>query len=67
MEVAHRKQVGFAVFEPLGLGQRATLGTVAIAAGVVSRLLIAAAVTLLQVPAERCGATGLDGAHDFQL
>src|SRR6185295_8078512 len=58
MEVAYGEQVGFAVFEPLGLGQRATLGTVAVAAGVVSRLPIAAGVTLLEVPTECGGAAG---------
>lgn len=38
-----------------------------IAAGVIGRPLIAAAVTLFEVAAERLGATTLHGLHDFEM
>ena len=49
MEILDRQQLGLEVLEPLGTSQRLTFGTKTISPGVVSRALVAAGVTLLQM------------------
>ncbi len=69
VKVRDRQEVGFARGEPPFLGERLTLRTMAIAAGVVRDAYGAAAVTRLPVPAERGSAAALDRAerHDLDL
>jgi hypothetical protein len=50
-------------FDPACLGQRLALGTVAVPAGVVRRLLVATGHTTVQMPPERSGAAAHDVAH----
>jgi hypothetical protein len=61
------QQFSLPVFEPLRAGERLALGTMAIATRVVGDPLMAARVALLDMTAERGGATQLDGAHRAPL
>lgn len=54
MEVAHIQQVCFPCVNPAFLGERLAFGAVAIAAGVVGRLGIAALGASVQVPTKSC-------------
>jgi hypothetical protein len=56
-----------AIFQPLRAHQGLTLRAVPISATVEGNALVTAAVTLLDMSAERGGATPLDGAHDAAL
>jgi hypothetical protein len=53
--------------EPLCLGQRLSLGAVAIPARVVGDTLIAAIVTLFNMAAKHIGAADFDGSHSSEL
>jgi len=56
MEVSYGQKLRGLLIKPLGLGQRLAFGTVAVTAGVISRVLKAASVALLKVPpALGCG------------
>ena len=66
-EVRHSEEFGSSVLKPLGTGQRLALWAVAIAAGVVGDALVAAAIALLDMAAESCRATLLDGCHHATL
>ncbi len=65
--VSDRQQLLLSVLEPLGFGKRLTLGTVAIAAGVIHRHAMAAVRALVQMPAKRGGPTLSDGSHHSAL
>jgi len=67
MEIAHRQKLGTLLLKPLGLGQRLAFGTVAVTAGIITRVLKAAPVALLEMPAQFSRATGLNGPHDLLL
>ena len=67
VEILGGQQVRPTSFEPLGARQRLTGRTVAIATRVVPDAPMAAAVTLLDVTAERSGAALLDGRHHAAL
>ena len=66
-EIGHRQQLGLAIGQPLGSGRALTLGTVAVATGIVGDADLAAALTLLDVAAQSGGAAGFDGSHDTPL
>jgi hypothetical protein len=67
MEVRHGQQLGPAVLEPLCAGERLALGAVSVTTRVVRDGLMAAAVTPLDVTAERGGAAAFDRAHGTPL
>ena len=67
VEVGHGEEFGSSVVKPLGTRQRLALWAVAIAARVVADALVAAGIALLDMAAERCGATLLDRRHDATL
>ena len=67
MKIAHRQKLGTLLLKPLGLGQGLALGTVAVAAGVVARVLKAARVALLEMPSQFSRATDLNGPHDLSV
>ena len=67
VEVLGGQQVRAAPFKPLGARQRLAGRTVAVAARVVPDAPMAAAVTLLDVTAERGGAALHDGRHHTTL
>ena len=67
VEIGRGQQFGSAVFEPLGAGQRLALRAMAIAAGVVPDALVAAGVTLFDVPAKRRRPAPHDRGHDTAL
>lgn len=62
-EVDHGPSLRLASLDPAGLGQRLTRGARAVAAGVVSRALVAASgmVARLEMAAQRGGAAPQDG------
>src|SRR6202040_2567754 len=60
VEIFDGEQLGFPVLDPFGGGGGLALGAVAVAAGVIGDLAVAAAVTLLDMSAEGGGATGGD-------
>ena len=65
--VAHRQQFLLAGAQPLLAGVGLALRTVAISAGVVRDGLMAAANTLIAMPAERGRAAAFDGAEHLEL
>lgn len=67
VEIVDGNEVGLTVFQPLRAHQGLTLRTVPIAATIERDALMTAGVTLLDVSAERGGATALDRAHDTAL
>jgi hypothetical protein len=67
MEIGHGQKVGETCFDPTPLGQRLTLGTMAVATGVVSDALIAARVALLEVTTQHTGATDFNSTHHAPL
>jgi hypothetical protein len=67
MEILHREQLRLAVFEPLRARQRLALGTMAVAAGIISDTLVTTGVTPFQVAAQGCAAAAFDSAHRAAL
>ena len=67
MEVSYGQKLRGLLLKPLGLGQRLALGTVAVTAGVISRVLKAATVALLEMPSHLSGAADLDGPHHLEM
>src|SRR5438067_2324696 len=67
MKVGHRQQIGQPRFQPLGLGQRLALGTVAIATRVVRDALPTTGVTPVEMTAEHAGAARFNSAHHAPL
>ncbi len=67
VEVRHGQQVGLAVAEPLRAGERLTLRTVPVTAGVIGDALMTAGVALFDVATQHCGTTLLDRTHDATL
>jgi len=65
--VGNGKQLGHARLEPLGLGERLALGTMAVAAGVVGDPLGAALIAHVDVPAQEGSPADFDGAHGTML
>jgi hypothetical protein len=63
VKVVRRQEAGEALLDPLCLAQALALGTVTVATGVVGRTLVPAGVAHVHVPAQRSGATRLDGVH----
>ena len=55
------------ILQPLRARQRLALRAVPVAAAVERDALVAAGITLLDMPAQRRGAAALDGAHHAQL
>src|SRR5262245_14618593 len=53
--------------QPLGFGQRLAFRTVAVTAGVISRVLKAASVALFEMTSQLLGATDLNGPHDLSV
>ena len=66
VEVGHRQELGDARLAPALGGHPLASRAVAVATGVVERMLAPAAVTGVDVPAEQSGAARLDGAHDLE-
>ena len=66
MEVGHRQDVGGARLAPAVGGETLARGAVAIAAGVVQRMLAPAPFASVHVPAEHGGPARLDRAHDLE-
>jgi hypothetical protein len=67
VEIRHRKQVGAAIGDPLGARQALALRAVPVATAIVGDANEATVIALLDMAAERCGATDLDGGHDAAL
>jgi len=67
MEVLDRQQLQLPCLHPGGALRAAALGAFAIAAGVVTDRLVSAVIAAVQVPAERLGATELDGPQRLRL
>ena len=67
VEILDGQQLGFAGLHPVRGGGGLALGAVAVAAGVVGDLLVAAAVALLDVPAQCGGPAGGDVAQGAAL
>jgi hypothetical protein len=65
VEVTAGQQFGFAVIEPFFLRQRLAFRAMPIAAGVVSNLLKATLVTLLNMSAKSGGSTYFNMVHDL--
>ena len=65
MEVSHRQKLSGLLLKPLGLGQRLALGAVAVTAGVISRVLKATSVALLEMTSQLLSAADRNGAHDL--
>ena len=61
MKIMSLENFGLSFFDPLGTSERLALWTVAVAAAVVARPLVTTAVAALQVTAESCRSTHLDG------
>lgn len=67
VEVGNRQQLGLARFQPRLRRPPLALGTVPIAAGVISDARVRTVLAALDMPAERRGATDLDRRHDAPL
>jgi len=67
MEVSHRQKLRGLFLQPLGFGQRLAFRTVAVTAGVISRVLKAASVALLEMTSQLLGAADRNGPHHFLL
>jgi hypothetical protein len=67
MKILDRQQVGPPLIEPRRLGEALALRAVSIPARIVADAAVAAFVTLLHMPAQRCGAAHFDGPHYPQL
>ena len=65
--VRHRQQLCLAVGQPFPCRRPLALRAMPVAAGVVGDDGVRAVFTTLDVPAERCRATALDGRHHLQL
>ena len=67
MIVGDRQQLGLSFGEPLPRRRALAFGAVAVAAGVVGDLDMAAVVAARDMTAERCGAAGRYRRHDLEL
>jgi hypothetical protein len=67
MKVRHRQQLGLPIREPFCPGQSLALGTVTVAARVVSDARCATIITLLDMAPEHRHPARRDGAHDASL
>src|SRR5512139_3118634 len=67
VEVLHRQEVLCSCLYPLLLAEGLALGAVAVPAGVVGDLDMAAVLAPVLVPAKSCRPAGLDGAHGAQV
>jgi hypothetical protein len=67
VEILARQKFGLTFFQPLGPGERLALGTMPIAAGIISVAFVSALVTLLQVPPQGGGAASFDGTEHTLL
>ena len=67
MEIPHRQKLRGLLLQPLGFGQRLAFRTVAVTAGVISRVLKAASVALFEMTSQLLGATDLHGPHDLSV
>jgi len=68
VEVMGGKEPFEPLLDPLDLAQSLALGTVAVAAGVVGDVKVAASVLAhIHMPTESLGSTLLDGLHDLEL
>src|SRR5262247_1376885 len=67
MEIPHRQKLTGLFVQPLGFGQRLAFRTVAVTAGVISRVLKAASVALFEMTSQLLGATDLNGPHDLSV
>ena len=67
VEVAHRQHFGLSLGDPAVAGRGLTLGTVAIAAGVIGDGLMPALGALVAMAAQSGGAATLDGAQHFDM
>ena len=67
MEVGNRQQLRLACHKPRFRCPPLALGTVAIAAGVISNARVRTVLAALDMPAERRGAADLDSRHDAPL
>ena len=67
VEVFHRKDVPFAVFQPLFFGQRLTLGTVSVPAGIIGIAFIFAAATSFNMTAKIRRAAPFYQTHDLKM
>ena len=67
VEIGSRQQLGFAVLQPSSGGGGLTLGTMAVAAGIIGDARVRAVLAALDMTAERGGAAMFDRRHDLQL
>ena len=67
VEVLGVEELGAAILQPLGAGQRLALRAVPIPAAVVGDALVAALIALLDMAAQRRRAAALDRGHDAAL
>jgi hypothetical protein len=63
----NRQQLGFTVGEPLLRRRALALGAMPVAAGVVGAARVRTLLAALNVSAEDCRASALDGRHDLEL
>ena len=67
MVIFHRQQLGLSRLQPVLGGGALAFGAMAVAAGIVGDVAMAALAAGRDVAAEGGGAAGLDGRHDLQL
>ena len=67
VEVGHGQEIGFSLRQPVPRGGALTLRAVAVAAGVVGDLAVAAVLTSRDVAAERRGPAAHDRRHHLEL
>ena len=67
VEIGSRQQFGFSFCQPLSGGGGLTLGTMAVAAGVIGDARMRAVLAALDMTAERGGAAVFDRRHRLQL
>jgi hypothetical protein len=67
MEVFDRQKFSLPILKPLVASERLALWAMSIAATVVGDTVVAAGITLLNVPTQRDGSALFNGAHDTRL
>jgi hypothetical protein len=67
VEVGHGQEIGFALRQPVRRGGSLAFGAVAVAAGVVGDLGVAAVLTSRDMATESRGAAALDRRHHLEL
>ena len=67
MKISRIQQIRFPCINPLFLAQGLAFGAVTVTAGVVRRSVHAAGWAVVEMSAQPCGATVLDGIHGFVL